>query len=282
MAAVEQQSLHDEVWKELIDPKSWQAVDGMLVSSHGRVRFRSGRISSGFRNQQGYARVNLGLAGRPLTVVYVHQLVVRAFVGPPPTSEHTQVNHKDGNKANNAVCNLEYATPRENRAHFLKSAEDMGRKKSSTKPVWSRPLGEKEWQWHDSIKSAAATLGLNEGSISKCARGLLKHTSQHEFQLVDPPEPQHLPGEAWQQVDIQAMMREREMRKIRLKRLWITSWPRSSRIWISCCWVIGSTLDGDQNRMSRKDGKDQHDKTDGKCRGRRCLINSLIAILLLV
>ena len=217
MAAVEQQSLHGEVWKQLIDPKSSQAEEGMLVSSLGRVRCRSGHISTGRQDPQGYAIFCFISAGRPL-VARVHQLVVRSFLGPPPTSEHTHINHKDGDKANNAVCNLEYATPRENRAHFLKSAEDMGRKKSSTKPVWSRPLGEKEWQFHNSIKSAAATLGLDQGSISKCARGLLKHTSQHRFQLADPPEPQHLPGETWQEVDIQAMMREREMRKIRLKR----------------------------------------------------------------
>ena len=254
MAAVEQQSLHGEVWRQLIEPKSSKAVEGMLVSSLGRVRFRSGHISAGFREQQGYAFVSLALAGRR-RCVYVHQLVVRAFLGSRPTSEHTQVNHKDGDKANNAVCNLEYATPRENRAHFVRYAEETGRRKSSTKPVWSRPLGEKEWQWHDSIKSAAATLGLDQGSISKCARGLLKHTGQHEFQLVDPPEPQHLPGETWQEVDIQAMMREREMRKIRLKRLWIISWSRSSRIWIRSGLVIGSILEGDQSRMAvRKEG----------------------------
>ena len=255
MAAVEQQSLHGEVWKQLIDPKSSKALEGMLVSSLGRVRFRSGHISAGYRDQVGYSRLSLAVAGR-LRRVYVHQLVVRAFLGPPPTSEHTQVNHKDGNKANNAVCNLEYATPRENRAHFLKSAEDMGRKKSPTKPVWSRPLGEKEWQFHNSIKSAAATLGLDQGSISKCARGLLKHTSQHEFQLVDPQEPRLLPGETWQEIDIQVMMREREMRKIRLKRLWISSWPWCSRLWVRhCCWVIGSTLEPDQDRMTFwKDG----------------------------
>ena len=219
MAAVEQQSLHGEAWKQLIDPKSSQAVEGMLVSSLGRVRFRNGHISSGCRVPQGYARLSVALACRRHRHLYVHQLVVRAFLGPPPTSEHSQINHKDGDKANNAVCNLEYATPRENRTHFLKSADEMGRKKFSTKPVWSRPVGEKEWQWHNSMTSAAATLGLNQSSISRCARGLLKHTGQHEFQLVDPPEPQLLPGETWQEVDIQVMMREREMRKIRLKRL---------------------------------------------------------------
>lgn len=218
MAAVEHQSLHGEVWKQLIDPKSSQALEGMLVSSLGRVRFRSGHISAGYRDQEGYLRLSLTLGGR-LRCVRVHRLVVRAFLGPPPMSEHTQVNHKDGDKANNAVCNLEYATPRENRAHFVRYAEETGRRKSPTKPVWSRPLGEQQWQWHDSMTSAATTLGLTRQSISKCARGLLKHTGQHEFQLVDPSEPQLLSGETWQEVDIQQMMREREMRKIRLKRL---------------------------------------------------------------
>ena len=171
MAAVELQSLHGEVWKQLIDPKSSQAVEGMLVSSLGRVRFRSGHISSGCRDPQGYARLSLVLAGRPRRV-FAHQFVVWAFLGSPPTSEHTQVNHKDGHKANNAVCNLEYATARENWTHFVRSAEQMGRRNSLTKPVWSRPLGENEWQWLDSITSAAATLGLNPSSISKCARGI--------------------------------------------------------------------------------------------------------------
>lgn len=218
MAAVEQQSLHGEVWKQLIDPKSSKALDGMLVSSLGRVRLQSGRISSGYREEEGYLRLSLTLGGR-LRCVRVHRLVVRAFLGPPPTSEHTQVNHKDGDKANNALCNLEYATPRENRAHFVRYAEETGRRKSSTKPVLSRLLGETEWQLHDSMKSAAATLGLDQSSISKCARGLLKHTGQHKFKLVDPPEPQLLPGETWKEIDIQVMMREREMRKLRLKRL---------------------------------------------------------------
>lgn len=47
----------------------------------------------------------------------VHRLVMRAFAG---DSCGLQVNHKDGNKGNNALPNLEYCTPSENLSHATK------------------------------------------------------------------------------------------------------------------------------------------------------------------
>ena len=59
----------------------------------------------------------------------VHRLVAEAFLAPPPEEYLTQtisgsviVNHKDGNKANNCVTNLEWSTPSLNAQH----AVDMG------------------------------------------------------------------------------------------------------------------------------------------------------------
>lgn len=49
----------------------------------------------------------------------LHRLVMRAFVGDPP-DEKAQVNHIDGNKANNSVANLEYCTAKENLLHLTK------------------------------------------------------------------------------------------------------------------------------------------------------------------
>lgn len=43
---------------------------------------------------------------------YIHGLVAEAFLGPRP--EGYQVDHKDGNRSNNHVSNLEYVTHREN------------------------------------------------------------------------------------------------------------------------------------------------------------------------
>lgn len=62
-------------------------------------------------NGQGYLRVQLRGIGKKL----VHRLVAEAFLPNPNGKE--QVNHLDGNKSNNRVDNLEWATHQENMAH---------------------------------------------------------------------------------------------------------------------------------------------------------------------
>lgn len=46
---------------------------------------------------------------------YVHRLVAEAFL--PPDETRYEVNHIDGNKSNNHVSNLEWATHSENHRH---------------------------------------------------------------------------------------------------------------------------------------------------------------------
>src|SRR5690606_1955207 len=50
---------------------------------------------------------------------YVHRLLAMMFLG--EWNESLQVNHKDGNKLNNELCNLEMVTILENNKHALKS-----------------------------------------------------------------------------------------------------------------------------------------------------------------
>ena len=49
---------------------------------------------------------------------YVHCLVAEKFLGPRPMG--MDVNHKDGNKLNNRIENLEYATRSRNRLHYYR------------------------------------------------------------------------------------------------------------------------------------------------------------------
>ena len=66
--------------------------------------------------KNGYFTVKLALAGHTRTN-YVHELVLRAFVGPRPhTEERGENRHLDGDKSNNKLWNLKYGTITENAA----------------------------------------------------------------------------------------------------------------------------------------------------------------------
>ncbi len=82
------------------------------------------RVLAHFVDESGYCRVNLYRDGQ-VRHHKVHRLVAAAFLGPIP--EGYQINHKDGDKSNNAVSNLEAVTPKENVQH----AEATGLKRST-------------------------------------------------------------------------------------------------------------------------------------------------------
>lgn len=71
-----------------------------------------GKVLSPVKQSNGYLTVNL--CGRLHTV---HRIVARAFVSNP--DDMPQVNHIDGNKANNHADNLEWCTASQNTRHAV-------------------------------------------------------------------------------------------------------------------------------------------------------------------
>lgn len=69
----------------------------------------------------GYLRVELHRKGRRKIKMLVHRLVAEAFIENPEGKR--EVNHKDCNKHNNTVSNLEWCSHKEN----MKHAYDNGR-----------------------------------------------------------------------------------------------------------------------------------------------------------
>jgi hypothetical protein len=103
--------------------------DVYSVSDMGRVRRdvgglkRSGGIIKGTIGGVGYRTVALFALGAKVKKTHnVHSLVLETFIGPRP--EGHCCNHKDGNKANNLLENLEWVTNSENHKH---SFRELGR-----------------------------------------------------------------------------------------------------------------------------------------------------------
>ena len=109
--------------------EEWRDIEGYegryQISSWGRVRNAvTKNILMPYRNKKGYLKIGLCAKRSKYPEKYrINRLVAKAFI--PNPYELPQVNHKDGNKENNSVTNLEWATNNENRKHaqMLKSGQ---------------------------------------------------------------------------------------------------------------------------------------------------------------
>lgn len=124
----------------MINEEEWKDIEGYegryQVSNCGRIR---SFLTKGVRNKVemydesshiikpildtfGYHVVNLrknnGMKG-----IKIHRLVAKAFI--PNPNNLPQVNHKDGNKQNNNLDNLEWVTAKENIAHSFSTGLHM-------------------------------------------------------------------------------------------------------------------------------------------------------------
>ena len=203
--------LLSEQWKPMLDPASAAGLPGRMVSSVGRITSRRNIISKGCLTNQGYY-VTAICSNSMKRAVYVHRLVAAAFLGPPPSIFHSIVNHKDLDKGNNSMENLEWTTPSENQLHF--HANSCQQRRSDCKPVWSRRKGDTgEWTWHPSMLSAASSLGLQSGNISRCVQGVVRSAGGFEFCAAKQQEEAHLPGEEWRDIDMVALQQDRAARR---------------------------------------------------------------------
>lgn len=111
--------MNNEIWKQI---KGFENV--FEISNLGNVKrlkcrwAKNDRILKPNVGKRGYFVVNLSLKGFN-KVVTIHRLVAIAFI--PNPKNKREVNHKDGNKQNNSIENLEWVTPSENSRHAIKS-----------------------------------------------------------------------------------------------------------------------------------------------------------------
>ena len=102
-----------EVWKKIPE------YEGLYeVSNKGEVRDSKGRVKATYKNNKGYRHLSLYYKGKSRHPT-MHRLVAKAFI--PNPNNYDQVNHKDCNKDNNTVENLEWCNQRYNYDEGMKT-----------------------------------------------------------------------------------------------------------------------------------------------------------------
>ena len=183
-----------EIWKDI------EGYEGLyMVSSLGRIRTtKTQKIRKLVHNPKGYLMVKLCKNG--VSKGYsVHRIVCETFI--PNPYNLPQVNHKDENKENNNVDNLEWCTNEYN--HNYGTRNKRVSEKLVGNPKMKTCLGKTGKDHHSSIPiiqftkdgelmkmwySAADVnkeIGVNFRNISSCCKGLRKSAGGYKWEYYD-------------------------------------------------------------------------------------------------
>lgn len=146
--------------------------DRIVTYKNGVKHFYKGRVLKQWRDKGGYLNVHFRV-NRKLINLKVHRIVATCFL---PNPEHLeQVNHKDCNRANNNVDNLEWCSASYNSQYREKYGRAFGH------PLYAVNLETLEVLRFESQAEAGRKLGIDSSSICKVLNGQLKMLSGYWF-----------------------------------------------------------------------------------------------------
>jgi len=125
--------------RRYLDTKYFVGNDGTILNSKTGLRLKHQD------NGNGYKKVTLSINGRQIQK-YVHVLVATEYL--PLLKDKKQVNHKDGNKSNNNLINLEWVNNSENQIHAHKTGL-----KNNGNNLWNGKFSEEDIQKIKSLKN---------------------------------------------------------------------------------------------------------------------------------
>lgn len=116
----------EEEWRPVVGYENLYEVSnfGRVRSKEAEVRQRYGtrtrrsRMKKIITNENGYCTVNL-FKDNKIKIHKCHRLLMTAFV--PNPEKKRVINHKDGDKQNNHISNLEWSTHKENSIHAVQN-----------------------------------------------------------------------------------------------------------------------------------------------------------------
>ena len=174
----------EEIWKtypefDFIEASNLGRVrtkDHYVMRKDGREQFVKGHILKQRDNGHGYMRVQFGVGCKKVDR-YVHRIIAESHI--PNPKNLPEVNHRDNNRANNAVSNLEWCTHQYNEAYKknfgTSQAELLG------KTVFAVNLETFKVLHFETQAEVARQLGIETGHINRVLKGKLQQAGGYLF-----------------------------------------------------------------------------------------------------
>lgn len=163
-----------EIWKDIKNYPKYQVSNLGRVKSLNYMRTNREKVLSLKTTRCGYLTFLLYKNGKRKNAL-VHRVVAEAFL--PNLDNKPQVNHMNGDKTNNRVDNLEWATQSENEKHaFRTGLKHKPINKYNILQYDTRGNLIKVW---DSAREIKDNLGISKTQIGLCANG--KQCTSHGF-----------------------------------------------------------------------------------------------------
>jgi hypothetical protein len=158
-----------------------------MVSNYGNVKtlgngkstcplYNSERQLTKRKKSNGYLQVKLFKDGKR-NHIGIHRLVAFAFL--PNDENKKEVNHKDCNKENNNVSNLEWCTSSENKLHY---SRNVGYPLPNKKKVVQLSISNEIIKIHNSIQDAQRDTGADRASIRNVCNFTQKTAKGYKWQ----------------------------------------------------------------------------------------------------
>jgi len=170
-----------EIWKPVVGYERYYEVSNL-----GRVKSLARKAGEGYvgvnhkynvdrirklyySKRHGRLMVTLDAKGKSINT-NVHRLVMKAFN--PTNNPNLQINHKDGNKLNNRLDNLEWVTGKENIAHAFRTGLCDHRRGEH---LWNSKLTNNQVRMIKNILSLGTFKHHEIGKMFKVTAGCIYH-----------------------------------------------------------------------------------------------------------
>lgn len=156
----------NQIWKEIQDYEKYY-----VINNCGIVKRIGGKELKPSKNRGGYYWVKLSRP-KQRKDCRIHRLVAQAFI--PNPKNYPCINHKDGNKLNNQINNLEWCTKLQNEHHAMKlGLYPSGEDNYNAKLTWEKvaEIRNKYIPFKYSRVKLAREYGVAEGSIQRILNG---------------------------------------------------------------------------------------------------------------